>query len=313
MDKSSSPVTRSPGRKKSKMTPAKLERKRAIDRESQRATRTRTKNYISYLEKTIQDLEQNSSDERIQSLSRKVKDQQEQIEKFVSVVSAVSNLLRQVPTLNSGSQGSAKGLGIPESSIGIDKWPEAAAEQCDQPIEGDQPDRRPAVFEMEQTAPACPCELPETCGDHNSVCSSLFPFATAGSHFELPRAHEPMRGSLESIAMGMPRPSLGLVNRCSRYFCLLNNAFTVVHSYDSSLIQPDPARDDDIGIRAGVHGWQAVEQLHHLDKGWQFLRAFCTRVFPKVRPVERVAILRAMRLKLLVPTFLRDQLQILTV
>jgi hypothetical protein len=58
-------------------------------------------------------------------------------------------------------------------------------------------------------------------------------------------------------------------------------------------------QDADIAIRAVAHGWPATEQRHTLDPVWQILRQIDEGVFFRCGSVERLAILRVLRLKLL--------------
>lgn len=55
-------------------------------------------------------------------------------------------------------------------------------------------------------------------------------------------------------------------------------------------------QDDDITIRAVFHGWRATDDF--LDPGWQCLRQIDERLFSFLGDVERVAMLRVMRLEL---------------
>lgn len=61
----------------------------------------------------------------------------------------------------------------------------------------------------------------------------------------------------------------------------------------------DLTQDADIVIRAIVYGWEHVEQHCQLDAAWQILRRIDEEVMFCCKAVERLAILRTVRLKLL--------------
>jgi hypothetical protein len=53
--------------------------------------------------------------------------------------------------------------------------------------------------------------------------------------------------------------------------------------------------DNDICIRAVLHGWRAAERKVPMDSAWQLLRAIDQKIFCHAGIVERVAVLRVMR------------------
>lgn len=57
--------------------------------------------------------------------------------------------------------------------------------------------------------------------------------------------------------------------------------------------------DEDIAVRAVLHGWRDVEDHYVLDDGWQALKNIDQNVFHNCGLVERMAILRMMRQKML--------------
>ncbi|KAF1813391.1 hypothetical protein P152DRAFT_481484 [Eremomyces bilateralis CBS 781.70] len=57
--------------------------------------------------------------------------------------------------------------------------------------------------------------------------------------------------------------------------------------------------DEDIAIRACLHGWQAVEQQYVLDGCWQWLKVLDTHMYSHLGFPERMAILRIKRTKFL--------------
>ncbi len=66
-----------------------------------------------------------------------------------------------------------------------------------------------------------------------------------------------------------------------------------------NVLTMDLNKDADIVIRAIVHGWSNVEQNCQLDPAWQILRRIDEQVMFRLGSIERLAILRIARLKLL--------------
>lgn len=85
--------------RRQKMSAARLERRRAVDRESQRATRARTKAYITNLEQTISALEKNSNNEQTSNLMKQIQQKQAEIDRLNALVSSVQKLLAP-PSVN---------------------------------------------------------------------------------------------------------------------------------------------------------------------------------------------------------------------
>jgi hypothetical protein len=80
-----------------------------------------------------------------------------------------------------------------------------------------------------------------------------------------------------------------------------------------NVLTMDLNQDADIVIRAIVHGWSNVEQNCQLDPAWQILRRIDEQVMFRLGAIERLAILRTVRLKLLqvcFPTLNSDKYQI---
>ena len=69
--------------------------------------------------------------------------------------------------------------------------------------------------------------------------------------------------------------------------------------------QVSQAADIDIAIRAVLEGWTAARTSRSLDLGWLILKQIDQHVFCDTSPTTRLAILRAMRLNMLVSMALR--------
>ena len=81
------------------------------------------------------------------------------------------------------------------------------------------------------------------------------------------------------------------------YYGALNTAFDFVQAHNRSVASPSmtQAVDDDIAIRAVLHGWGAVEDKYDLDLGWQMLKALDQGLYTRSEPVVRLAHLRIVR------------------
>lgn len=88
----------------------------------------------------------------------------------------------------------------------------------------------------------------------------------------------------------------------------VNNALerAVEHMRQETQISQDV--DTDIAIRAIVEGWTAVKSTRSPDLGWLILKQIDQHVFCDCSPVTRMAILRAMRLNMLVGPFIPSYL-----
>jgi hypothetical protein len=77
----------------SRLNPAHLEKKRANDRDSQRAVRAKTKAHIQHLETTVQQLQQALLDDKARTLAEKVNSQHAEIERLQGIIRTASRLL----------------------------------------------------------------------------------------------------------------------------------------------------------------------------------------------------------------------------
>jgi len=101
----------------------RIERKRAHDREAQRASRAKTKAYIAHLEKTVADLSSNSGDNRANYLSQHASKQAEEIESLQGLVNKIRSLVHDNTKAIAGHSAPA----LPASGNGNDaNSPESA-------------------------------------------------------------------------------------------------------------------------------------------------------------------------------------------
>lgn len=79
------------------------------------------------------------------------------------------------------------------------------------------------------------------------------------------------------------------------YFAAVNTSLAGVLRTADAIVS-SAEEDDDLTIRAILHGWETVGQdLAGLDLGWELLKALDQGLFWRTGPVERLAILRLMR------------------
>ncbi|KAL4916851.1 hypothetical protein BDW62DRAFT_211670 [Aspergillus aurantiobrunneus] len=80
------------------------------------------------------------------------------------------------------------------------------------------------------------------------------------------------------------------------YFQVVNESISNVAKEQNSLIPSTTADDDDLAIRAILHGWDSVRDGgRSLDRVWGLLQALDQGIFSETGTVERVAVLRLMR------------------
>jgi hypothetical protein len=79
------------------------------------------------------------------------------------------------------------------------------------------------------------------------------------------------------------------------FFMMLNDAILrlKVSSGDASLSGVED--DDDICIRAVLHGWRAAERKNPMDSAWQLICAIDQKILCHAGIVERLAVLRVTR------------------
>ncbi|RVX66929.1 hypothetical protein B0A52_09053 [Exophiala mesophila] len=232
--------------RRQKMSAARLERRRAVDRESQRATRARTKAYITQLENNIAAMEQNATHGRTSTLVRQLQEKQEEIDRLNGLVANVRKLLSA--SIGNGDKTSSDDLANTNLAPSH-KNSEASAAR---------------LWLSAYDSPS------ETSSADDSM--ALCPFSVALKCADGPK----------------------------NYFRNLNTAVEFIQANGRSTIfaGQDEAVDDDIAIRAVLHGWRAAEEKHDLDLAWQFSRAVDQGLYSRCDPVVRLASIRSIRTSL---------------
>lgn len=97
-------------------------------------------------------------------------------------------------------------------------------------------------------------------------------------------------------------------NKDTRLWSFARDTLAKVLQLRRSDLRGSQEQDDDIAIRAVFHGWESVaKQGEGVDLGWQYLRQIDQFCFSLLGEVERVAMLRVMRLELRVSGLLASQ------
>ena len=274
-------------------TRTRLEKKRETDRESQRQVRNRTKSYISHLENLVAILQEKEKDERMEGLIRQCKSLHEENELLRSVITSVNKITRciepapnQTPTTESMRNQEAH----IQKVISKDGLPSACPPEIIFPTHHNPGKRSP----VSQTASSLP---------RIELLRSTNGISALERETQLPIPTYPLLEALEA-------PEKGLVSNHNdiQVFELINNVITAAENVPITSMELE--RDADIAIRVIAYGWPDVEESYKLDPLWQVLQHIDEQVFFCCGPVERLAILRVLRLKLLqVSTFFMCFLQ----
>lgn len=254
--------------RRTKINPERLERKRATDRETQRAIRAKTKSYIEHLEATVQRYEQSSGDELTQSLASKVSEQHSEIVRLQGVVKNARKMLEAAMSGELESEDQAQILDS-ESMPPVTE-PGASSKSL--------PSAQNVAFSTSQSASHPIMPAIAHAADSASMDDVRETMMTARNSFENP------------LACGEEH---------ANYFGLLNSKLSAIHTDSSFCPSTSPEEDEDIAIRAVFQGWQDVTQRHQLDSAWKVLQATDQGLFYRSGQVERVAVLRVMRSMLL--------------
>lgn len=244
------------------MSSCRIERKRAHDREAQRASRAKTKAYIQHLEKTVADLTQSSGDGRSNYLAQHASKQSQEIESLQGLVGKIRSLVQEAggkPEQNSPPTGQARLKhegSISESLLEDSTTADLMGALWDSPPSEDQWAEVPRPVERQTKAMAATRNL--IIMGINMLCED--------------------------------------VEDCS-FFTRLNDVITKIEQTPDNLSDLDA--DQDILIRAIVSGWDAAERVHHFDIVWRFLRAFDEGLWYRAAPLERIANFWHMRNKML--------------
>ncbi|KAF1819152.1 uncharacterized protein K489DRAFT_326003, partial [Dissoconium aciculare CBS 342.82] len=235
------------------VTTGRIERKRAHDREAQRASRAKTKAYIAHLEKTVADLTETSGDARANYLAQHATQQSQEIESLQGLVGKIKSLIQDAST-------------SPQTNRRGDSPHDTSSPET---IIRDDGDRH---------------QHSNSGGNNNNASSST-------SSYNAPTVAYPATPSPHGNLTLLGESLLCSEDDDTTYFDRLNRVLEQVEAHPSATTGhiSNPTTDQDILIRAILYGWDAAERLHHFDIVWRFLRAFDEGLWYRAGPLERIA------------------------
>ena len=237
----------------------RIERKRAHDREAQRASRAKTKQYIAHLEKTVADLTESSGDNRANYLAQHASQQSQEIDKLQGLVNKIRTLVQD--TVKSEEDGS--------------------------------PDKADGGSTAESVTAALPSTTEAFAAmnwDTQSEDQWLHDIAKQSVDIERQQVQQVPLQITSTASRNLVVLGINLYcenNDDTTYFPRLNELIELIEKTPDNLSSYE--EDQDILIRAIVHGWDASERMHHFDIVWRFLRAFDEGLWYRAQPIERFA------------------------
>lgn len=234
------------------------ERKRLTDRKAQRQRRERVKTYIARLETTLEELTAASGNGMEATLLKQLEQQRSKTERLTNVINHIHEVLEETRSSASPAPESPL-LTQGESSISAASLPSSVPRRLLNPLE--------------------PLQL-STPNNNNNNNNRRAPFTISAD-------------LATRISLHSQNPS----NSGTRnYFEVVNETIANVSKEQNSIIPSTTADDDDLAIRAILHGWDSVRDGgRSLDRVWGLLQALDQGIFSKTGLVERVAVLRLMR------------------
>ncbi|KAJ9612169.1 hypothetical protein H2200_003766 [Cladophialophora chaetospira] len=304
-----------------KLTASQRERKRAIDREAQRSIRLKTKNYIAHLENLVRIMENggsNTNGGEPGAQSQEPSTSQQEGERARALLSQLRHSEEEVRNLKEMLFGVQKLVGsalAPTDEEAESKWL-ALASTCN----GDQALRNPnmphhdhlencaSVYSQSSDSSSPVMELgyqPYDQSNATEAFSTEYTSKAAGSQ-PYTTQQQDLYNSFGrfSAPAGRPEPptsgagDVSIAKEEGDLFLLTERQVNRVLAGGHQSFTNQPL-DEDIIVRAVLHGWRDVQDEYLLDKGWQALRTIDQCVFRESGVVERMAILYMMRLKLL--------------
>jgi hypothetical protein len=245
----------------------RIERKRAHDREAQRASRAKTKAYIAHLEKTVADLTETSGDARANYLAQHATQQSQEIESLQGLVGKIKSLIQDASVLSriNGDENDASC----KTEHNSNETSPQTTKRADSPRDSSSPE---TIFRDD--------------GDRHHDSNNP---SKSQHHYETPTVAHPTSANRNVTLLG--ESLLCSENEDTTYFDRLNRVLEQVETHPSATTGhiSSSSVDQDILIRAVLYGWDAAERLHHFDIVWRFLRAFDEGLWYRAGPLERLA------------------------
>lgn len=266
------------------LSPHRRERKRATDRESQRLSRARVKAYIAHLERSVEELTKTSSSDTSVAVTKQLKEQFEEIQHLKGIISSISKL-----SLGVDCARIARDPTRSNHSMSDDEDDDASGPF--QPTGNDGAD----PFKPFDDLRAQPGNMDHPLSQHPRSPK------TQGANWVADPIHDSSTTEVDNgLTSNMYLRPLSFHEENRNYFEVLSNILSVIERSDNRGHFSGQEVDDDITIRAVLHGWAAARKTYEFDIAWQFLEAVDRSVFHRSGPVERIATLRTMRSMLMV-------------
>ncbi|KAH8706046.1 hypothetical protein BGW36DRAFT_457370 [Talaromyces proteolyticus] len=283
------------GRTRQVLDSARRAKKRETDRQSQRTVRERTKTYISYLEKLVTALGQSKENGQFETLIQQLQKEREEKERLKDTMTSIGKLVRGVEISDCPKSEDAEST---SSSLAVSATTDfklydemyrvvASSRGSDTVLYGTSSmGELPIQLQVHQQSPG---PLPSSL----SLSSQLSPILNSGLGQTMPSLTMSVAPTIS-----LPDELFTNDNDNMSIFSVVDNAINMVQELGASVISTNMLQDADIAIRAVLYGWVETEGWYTLDIGWQLLRQFDKCLFSTAGSVERLAILKLLRLKL---------------
>jgi hypothetical protein len=279
------------------------------DRESQRAGRERTKNYILHLEKLVESLQQSHGDERVKTLLQQGQELREQNERLVTIISSINRLSRCMELPGAMKNNLNDSTSFPLGPISATAVESTAEQQptldtglvldrgLSVPLLGKQSLWPPPSLSVEEEQNQTPIRTVSRTGSKSPILySSSQTTTSSASHLQ---GQKQITGNSQEVDMPGAFQTCAITSGSRSE--VVNNLLTEAKLF--TILSTGPEQDADIAIRAVVNGWHTVGSMQTLDPGWNALRQIDQEVFSCCGLVDRLAILLVMRLNLRVSNF----------
>lgn len=245
-------------------TASQIQRKRELDRESQRVARQRTKSRISYLEALVKSLRNNDNDQ-VKKLHEKIDEQQAEIQKLRDVIRSINRLCEGSNT----STITAESTSLQDISSPVEIHRDLDMQLNNVPEESTQAAGvlSIAVIPMDESIVLEDIVSPCFRESEQSQTVTQLAASIADDHH--------LDGRLWYLAGGVLR------------YILQNNDSAKPLVF---------CNDEDIAIRAVFEGWPAVIERYDLDSGWQWIKELDERIYFHLSAHNRLMHMRNTRL-----------------
>ena len=318
-------VSKSDRPKRPKLTKAQLERKRQCDREAQRQIRLKTKNHIAHLEGLVKSLQEAHADNgRVTDLVEQLKTNQTEINRLREIIRGVTKLVESAGQPPNGLI--EDWMADCGSNPDIDPKPQESRLLSTGP---EDPLLDPLAIALGVPEPQVvgPSSLENfqldrlgSLGSGSSRRSSLETSAEILQQEIYPPMIPDEENTINPAISANSSGSLPLVNPNPEQLAITHKINTIAkqiiqdRTLDGrlwylagsllSFILNMPQRyqtpmefEEDIPVRAVLHGWPRVAQRYYLDPGWLWLRHLDEALYSALGIPERLAIMRMMRMQ----------------